>query len=133
MSQENVELVRGAIEAYIRGDLNRVAESCDDDFEFTSVLTAVVETSYRGKNAWSSYWADMRDAWEEWLLEDLEFFDGRDDQVVVTLQLIGNGKESGALVERRVGILYRLRGGKLWRARSYLEPDQALEAAGLPN
>ena len=59
MSQENVERIRELGEAYIRGDLQTVAESCDDDFEFTSVLTAVEETSYRGKDAWASYRADM--------------------------------------------------------------------------
>ena len=47
------------------------------------------------------------------------------------MRLVGKGRGSGARVERRIGIVYRLRRGKLWRARSYLAPGEALEAAGL--
>ena len=58
--------MRGLIEAYQRADLEAVAERCADDFEFTSVMSEVEETSYRGRHAWTAYWADMREAWEEW-------------------------------------------------------------------
>ena len=30
-----------------------------------------------------------------------------------------------------IGLAYRIREGKLWRMRSYLDPAEALEAAGL--
>ncbi len=54
------------VEAYQRADLEAVAERCADDFEFASVMSEVEESSYRGRHAWTAYWADMREAWEEW-------------------------------------------------------------------
>ena len=131
MSQENVELVRGLIEAYNRADFRTVAEGCDDEFEFTSVMTAVEETSYRGRDALETYWADMNETWEEWEVEVVQLVEGRDDAVAAVIRLAGKGKSSGAPVDRTIGISYRIRNGKLWRMHSYLDPAEALEAVGL--
>ena len=131
MSQENVELVRRLIEAYNRADFQTVAEGCDEGFEFTSVMTAVEETSYRGRDALETYWADMNETWEEWDVEVLQVLEGREDAVAAVTRLVGKGKSSGAPVDRTIGISYWVRNGKLWRMRSYLDPAEALEAVGL--
>jgi ketosteroid isomerase-like protein len=47
------------------------------------------------------------------------------------MHMRGTGKQSGAPIDQEVGIAYRIRAGKLWRMRSYLDPDEALEAVGL--
>jgi ketosteroid isomerase-like protein len=132
MSQENVEIVRQAIEAFGRSDFRLVAELCDDDLEFVSVMTAVEETTYRGRETWERYANDMGETWEGWRLEDLRYLDAGNDSVVVLMHLVGVGKRSGVPVDREVGLVYRLRCGKLWRVHSYLEAKDALEAAGLP-
>ena len=132
MSQENVDLVRGLIEAYNRADFRAVAEGCDESFEFTSVMTAVEETSYRGRDALETYRADMNETWEEWDVEVLQVLAGREkDAVVAVIRLVGKGKSSGVPVDRTIGIGYWIREGKLWRMRSYLDPADALEAVGL--
>ena len=54
MSQENVEIVKRAGEAFNRHDAEALAAMSDDDLEFVSALAAV-ETggiAYRGPNAW---------------------------------------------------------------------------------
>jgi ketosteroid isomerase-like protein len=131
MSEETVGIVRRAIDAFNRGDFPLVAELCDDELEFVSVLTAVEEATYRGPDTWERYAADMRETWEGWRLEDLRYVDAGEDSVVVLMRLVGAGKRSGVPVDREIGMVYRLRGGKLWRVRSYLEAERALEAAGL--
>jgi ketosteroid isomerase-like protein len=131
MSQENVEVVRRLLEAYNRADFQAIAERCHEDFQFTSVMTAVEETSYQGKDTWERYWHDMHQTWEDWRLEELRFFDGGEDRVAVLMRLVGKGKTSGVPVDREIGIAYRMRDGKMWRARSYLDPRAALEAVGL--
>jgi ketosteroid isomerase-like protein len=45
--------------------------------------------------------------------------------------VVGKGKTSGVPVEHHIGLACRLREGKLWRIRSYLDPSGALEAVGL--
>jgi ketosteroid isomerase-like protein len=133
MSQENVELVHTAREAFNRRDFRMLAELTHDDLEFVSVLTAVDAGggTYRGPEAWVSYFASMDDAWEDWQIEDFRAFDAGDDRVAAVFRLVGTGKSSGARVERDGGVAYWIRDGKFWRMRSYLDPREALEAVGL--
>ena len=133
MSHRSVEIVRTAIEAFNRADFPVVAELCDDDLQFVSVMTAVEEMTYRGRNAWERYAADMRETWEHWHLEDVRLLDAGDETVTVLMRLVGSGKRSVVPVDREVGLVYRLRGGRLWRVRSYPSAAQALAATGLPD
>lgn len=133
MSQENVELVRRGYEAFNRRDLKELAELSHEDLEFTSVIAAVDAggASYRGSQTWTSYFAAMDQTWEEWRADDFQTFDAGGDRVAATFRITGTGKHSGAPVERKIGLVYRIRDGQLWRMRSYLDPAEALEAAGV--
>jgi ketosteroid isomerase-like protein len=134
MSQENVEAVYRARDAFNRRDLQALADMTHEDFEFTSVLTAVDAggSTYRGSASWATYFARMDDAWGDWQAEDFRAFDAGHDRIAAIFRLVGTGKSSGARVDRTIGLAYRLRDGKLWRMQSYLEPREALEAVGLP-
>lgn len=133
MSQENVEVVRLAVDAFNQRDMARLLDLSDQDFEFVSVLTAVDAQSatYRGLDGWTRYFRDIDQVWKNWQIADLRVFDGADDQVAATFRVTGEGRQSEAAVERAVGIAYRLRDGKILRMRSFLDPAQALEALGL--
>jgi ketosteroid isomerase-like protein len=126
-------MVRRGVEAFNRRDFRTLAELTHDDLEFVSVLTAVDAGggTYRGPEAWVSYFARMDDTWEDWHVEDLRVFDAGDDRVAAVFRVVGTGKSSGARVERAAGIAYWIRDGKFLRLRSYLDPGEALEAVGL--
>jgi len=133
MSQENVETIRSAIDAFNRRDLGALSDFCDEDFEFVSVLTAIdaEDATYRGANAWVDYFAAIDKMWEGWRVEDIRLFDAGEDRAACLFRLVGRGRLSGVRVEREVGMAYRFREGKLWRVRSYPDPADALEAVGL--
>ena len=134
MSQENVEIVGTAIEVFNRRDVGALVELSEGDLEIVSALTAanLGGATYRGETeAWTDYFAAMDETWEEWGIEDAELRDADDDRVACLCRLVGRGKVSGVPVERGVGIVFRIRDGKLWRIRSYLDPSEALEAVGL--
>ena len=129
-----MEIVRRALDAFNRRDLAALKEEfCDEDFEFVSFFTAVEaeEATYRGPAAWSEYAAVMDEMWVDWRVDDLQFFEAGDDQVVCLMRLVGRGRLSSVPVARPVGITYKLRDRKLWRVRSYASPAEALAAAGL--
>ena len=133
MSQENVEIVKRATEAFNRRDVEALVAMSDDDLEFFSALAAV-ETggiAYRGLEAWERYLARMDEIWDSWRAEDLEVFDADGDRVAAAFHIVGRGKTSGVPVDHRIGLAYRFRNGKLWRMRSYLDPAEALKAVGL--
>jgi ketosteroid isomerase-like protein len=133
MSRENVELVHSGLDAFNHRDLRALAELSHEDLEFVTVLTAVEAggATYRGSETWASYFADMNEAWEEWRVEDFRVFDAGDDRVAAVFRIVGKGKHSGVPVEHPIGVAYRIRQGKIWRMRSYLDPAEALEAVGL--
>ena len=132
MSQENVEIVRALIEAFNRHDLKALAELSHEDLEFVSVVTVEAEeATFRGPDTWASYFAAMDQTWDDWRAEDFQVLDAGEDRVVCLFRIAGSGKQSGVPVERAVGLAYRIRQGRVWRMRSYLDPDEALEAVGL--
>jgi ketosteroid isomerase-like protein len=133
MSQENVELVERVIEAFDRHDVRTLEILSHEDLEFVSVLTAIDadDATYRGANAWTSYFEAVDEMWSEWRTKDIRIFDAGDDRLACLFRLVGTGRLSGVPVERAVGITYRIRDGKLWRMRSYPNPPDALEAVGL--
>ena len=133
MAKQDVELVRSAIEAFNRRDLETLAQLVHDDFEFVSVLAAVDAegATYRGRNAWTSYFKAMDETWNDWHAEDPQLFDGGENRVACVFRIAGTGRHSNASVDRHVGIAYYLLDRKLWRMRSYMDPDDALRAVGL--
>ncbi|MFL5895553.1 MAG: nuclear transport factor 2 family protein [Thermoleophilaceae bacterium] len=133
MSQENVEVVRTAIEAVNRRDLRALADASTDDLEIVSTLTAanLGGATHDGRDAWVSYFAAMDESWEDWRIEGFEVLDAGDDRVACLCRLVSRGQHSGVPVERAVGIAYQLLDGRMRRIRSYLDPAEALDAVGL--
>jgi ketosteroid isomerase-like protein len=134
MSRENVEIVTTAIEVFNRRDLEALEDLSQGDLEIASALTAarLGESMYRGRTeAWTGYFTAIDETWEEWRIEEVVLRDAGDDRVACLCRLVGQGKHSGAPVERAIGIVFRVKDRKLWRIRSYLDPADALEAVGL--
>ncbi len=133
MSQENVELIEGAIDAFDRHDPDTLETLCHEDFEFISVLAVVDadDATYRGVKAWADYFKAVDEMWSDWHTADVRIFDAGDDHLACLFRLVGTGRASGVPVDRAVGITYEIREGKLWRMRSYPIPSEALEAVGL--
>ncbi len=133
MSEENVEIVKRGGEAFNEHDVQGLVDVSHEELEFVSVLSAVetAETTYRGKRLWERYFDVMDQIWAHWQVEDLEIFDAGDDRVAATFRLVGTGRQSGVRAGQTIGLAYRMRDRKLWRMRSYREPGDALEAAGL--
>ena len=129
MSQGNLALVEQAVAAFNQRDLDWLYDQMPDDFEFVSVLTAVDGVAtYRGRHAWRDYFAALEETWSEWHVEDVNLHEGAGDNVVAVLRLMGKGRLSGVDTSQTIGMVYRLKDGKIWRMRAYLDPDEALAA-----
>jgi ketosteroid isomerase-like protein len=131
MSQEDVELVYQAHDAYNRRDLDGFLALMDSDVEFTPYERAIEGLGpYRGHR-------DVRIWWEESfeVLPDLtaEVYEVRDfgDRVFVRGRLHGHGAGSGAKFERMLWETVEWRGGKIVWWCAFGSEAEALEAAGL--
>src|SRR5918994_2311789 len=128
MSEENVDVVRQAIEAFNSRDRDRLLSLLDPEIEFRS---AVEQKTYRGHAGMVRSREDIDAVMEEFRIEGDRFLDAGRDRVVHLYRLVGRGAGSGVPVSREVGALWQLRNGKLLKGEVYLDQRQALEAAGL--
>ena len=133
MSEENVEAFRHAFEAADRRDLDAILEALDPAVEWRpamSVLLGGEATVYRGHEEVREYWRERDQFLAEWRHELSEIRD-LGERIVVTGRVRVRGRESGAETESPFGYVVDFKNGKAIRIWSYLEPKEALEAAGL--
>jgi uncharacterized protein len=131
MSQAKVEMLKEAIDAFNRRDIDSLMALATPDFEWFGALLGKVEGgSYHGREGMERYFADAADTWEEFRSVADEFRD-LDDRVLALGRMEGRGKGSGAPVDAPFGVVFHFRGDKVSHARSYLDQGEALRAAGL--
>ncbi|MGA8218005.1 MAG: nuclear transport factor 2 family protein [Solirubrobacterales bacterium] len=130
MSEENVEIVRRAVEAFNARDTDLALSMADPEIELRSV---VEQKTYRGLDGMVRYREDVDAVMEDFHfdLEDSRFLDAGGDRVLALYRMAGRGAGSGVPVSQEVGALYELRNGKVLKLEIYLDQREALEASGL--
>ena len=133
MSQENVDVVRAAWEAWGRGDMDAVFETYDSAIVWDQSRYGTAELSgvYHGHDGVREFFRAWLSAFDGYYGHAGEFIDAG-DAVVVSVRQGGRGKESGVEVEMPVvWQVYRLRGGLIVEIAPYETRAEALKAVGL--
>ena len=133
MSQENVEAFKRGVEAANRRDLEAALEEFDPEVEWHPGLLMSVEgeaTVYRGHEGIRVLYRDFDELFDKVHWEYAEIRD-LGDRVVGIGRFRMRGKGSGAETETPVGSVVAFQNGKAVRVQTYLDPKEALEAAGL--
>jgi ketosteroid isomerase-like protein len=133
MSQENVETFKRVVEAYNRRDVDALLRELDLVVEWYAALEVLLggeATVYRGHEGVSELIRSTDEVFDEMHAEFPEIRD-IEDRIIATGHLRIRGKRSGAESESPVGVVAELKDGKPFRIRTYLDPQEALEAAGL--
>ncbi len=130
MSKENIELVARLISAFNQRDVDTFASITTPDFEWSTSVMAVEGEIFRGREGIETYFERMREAWDDFQTIVDEYRD-LGDRVLLSGQVEGRGRGSGAPVLAPLDILYHFRGGKISRMHSFLDHGEALQAAGL--
>jgi ketosteroid isomerase-like protein len=132
MSQENVDVVRAAFDAFTRGDTEAVLQLCAEDIEITQApeLPGVSPRQYGHPGVLEAF-AIWPEQWDEYRIESMRVVADPGEHVVVTTQQRGRGKQSGVEVDMEFAFLFAVREGKIAEWRIFVSEDQALEAAGL--
>jgi ketosteroid isomerase-like protein len=132
MSQENVELVRLAYEAFARGGLDRYMEHFTDDVDYRAVVGAIDDIGpIHGKDAVRAWLQDWIDTFDVFWFEAIDLIDAGEDTVVVVERYGGRAKLSGVETDQTEAVVLTIRDGKIARGREYPGRQQALKAAGL--
>ena len=129
MSESNVEMVRTAIEAYNRGDMEGGLSSAAPDFEMDLSRAVGPQHGIFGRDQMLDFFSEFTESWESFLIEPHEFIETGEDVIVPwTLHLVGR---DGIEVEARVTWTWTIRDGAIARVCMYQGRQDALEAAGL--
>jgi ketosteroid isomerase-like protein len=125
----NVELVRQALEAFQRGDVDRALEIAHPDLVTTrhDPDGAV----FHGRDGFRELFADWIEGWTEWSFNSDEYMD-LGDEVVVRMRQWGRGAGSGAAVEGVFWMVYGFVDGMVARFDIYNDEAEALSPAGRP-
>ena len=127
MSQEDRETLRLVYEAYNHGDWTGALSGMHPDIEWKTIRSG---GPYRGHDEVRRFLEDMREPFEEVMVEPDEWFD-YGDRIVVFLRIRARPRGSEAVAENRVGHLWTMRDGKAIRCETFPRREEALEAAGL--
>ena len=130
MSQETVDVMRAAMEAFNRRDGEGFGAVMTRDAEIVPVRAALEGTVYRGPDAAARYCAAVDESWEDLSWEIEEIRDGG-DWVLALGQIRGRGRGSGAALDVRAAWVARFREGLVANFHTYTDRAEAFEAVGL--
>jgi ketosteroid isomerase-like protein len=130
MSQENVEAMRAAMEAFNRRDGEGFGALLARDAEIVPVRAALEGTVYRGPDAAAKYCAAVDESWADLRWEVEEIRDGG-SWVLALGHIRGGGRESGAVIDARAGWVAHFHDGFVTTFQTYADREKALEAVGL--
>jgi ketosteroid isomerase-like protein len=131
MSQQNVEAVRTAFEAYNRGDLDTAVADFAPDCEYisTGALPGFRGVS-RGPEGYKEFVGWLREEFDDARIDVDELVEAG-DRVLASITLCGRGRRSGVATTWSMWQVWTLRGGKFVRGQGFTNKGEALEAAGL--
>src|SRR5689334_250541 len=131
MSREDVAVVEDAYRALAAGGLDRFLEHWTDDLDHRSIEGAPDDRGpIHGKAAMRAFIQEWMDLFDDYRIEPVELIDAGDREVVAVLRFGGGAKLSGVETDQTMGVVFRIRDGKISSGREYSTRDQALEAAG---
>jgi len=131
MSQENVELVRTGFAALRSGDTDRqealMREHVHPEFELHPLY---FDRVYVGVEGLREFLSDMRDTWEDYVLNPQEMVD-LGEHIVVVMRMSARGAGSGVPVAQEVATVFTFLGQQAIHAKAFPSRAEALKAAGL--
>jgi ketosteroid isomerase-like protein len=129
MSQENVELIRRAYQAYARNDADAYTY-LHPEIEFHTYAASPAAGIYRGRDAVRKYNEDLFEQFESVRIEIEEVVDAGERVVVMSTQhAVPKGGQQEIAV--RMAEVWTIRDDLLTERHSYSTRDEALEAVGL--
>ena len=132
MSEENVNVVRTAFDAFIRGDAEAVLQLCAKDIVITQAPEVPgVSPRQHGHSGVLEAFAIWPEQWDEYRVESVRVVADPGDYVIVASRQRGRGKQSGVEVDMEFYFLFAVRKGKIAEWQIFVNEDQALEAAEL--
>jgi ketosteroid isomerase-like protein len=129
MPADNVEVVRGVIDALNRGDVDGAMEAVSTDCEIDwSNSRGVLKGVYRGRDEAREVWKAFLEAWDSLRWGVREFIELDDDRVVIVSEFTSRGSGSGVEVTASGASLWTIRDGEVAAVKLFQSKAEALDA-----
>jgi ketosteroid isomerase-like protein len=130
MSQENVEIVRRAIEVFNRDGPDAAAAFMDSEIEWHDMPEQPDAGVHHGREGFLEAVEQFTGGFEDFRFLVDEIFD-HGDQVITYNRTFGRGESSGATFEQRGACVWTLRNGSIVCVEWLGTRREALKAVGL--
>ena len=131
MSQESVEIIRRAFEAFRADDFEDWFATMSPDIKaFPNPREPGAKAQYDGREGVLEYVRSWYAGWDEYTVEPTRFIEV-DDYVIVAARETGTAKQSGVRVEEEFSHVFRLQDGQTVEWRQFGPLRKALGAVGL--
>jgi ketosteroid isomerase-like protein len=129
MSQENVEAVQAAFEAWNAGDMDAFRKLLDPDVILRNPEGWPEPGPFAGREAVMRQWEEQREIWDADAVEPISDFIDAGERVVVRFiwHGVGHGPESNM---KMTGV-FIVRKARLFHAEFFWDHAEALEVVGL--
>src|SRR3982074_1602973 len=128
MSQENVELVRTAMQSFNLEGVDAIADQIDPDFETTTPAALSVEPdTYRGPEGvrrWFDAWGGTMDE----VRFDVDELVDAGARVIAVSRMVARSHTTGLELEQAVVLVWTLRDGRAVRLDPYATRAEAVQA-----
>jgi len=130
VTEANVDVVKAAFDAYIRGDVPRMLAVTAEDIVVTQFPDQVDVRDYHGQEGVMQVMAEWIGTWDDWTIE-LASARAVGDVVLATAVQRGRGKGSGIPFAEEVTFVFAFRDGLIARWQMFRSEHAALDALGL--
>jgi ketosteroid isomerase-like protein len=138
MSQESVELVRQALDAWVKVDAGLAAPGRLHEFfapgvivDLGDAVVGVRRDEIRGIDEFIQWRASWIEPYDDWTYSVEKIVDAGANGVVAVFRQRGKLHGSASWIEMEYAIIYTVEGGLITRGKVYPAPKLAFEAAGL--
>ncbi|MEZ5155936.1 MAG: nuclear transport factor 2 family protein [Solirubrobacterales bacterium] len=132
MSQDTVELLTSATEAFIAGERDAYVDNYfAEDVEIRPDAAFPEAEPFRGREAYKRFLAEIDRGWERGGIVVLKEIVSVEDRVVVRLDWGGKGRASGIDMNSNLTAICTVRDGWVIRVEYFFDHSEALEAVGL--
>ena len=130
MSQETIEQLGAAIDAFNRGELD--TEVLAPGFELHQA-SSIIDTAgvFRGRDALHGPMSELAESFEDLRFDAEKFLEAPGGEIVVFVRAHGRGRGSGLQLDNPIAWVWTFRDGKAVRMVVYEERAEALAAVGL--
>ncbi len=135
VSEQDVEVIRGILEAFIagveRGDFGAawVTGAVAAQMEWIPAAEMAEQRSFRGREDFVEFMRGWTEDFEEYSVHVERLIDAGNHRVIGLFNQTGMGRGSGVPVRQDYAIVYDLADGQLVRMQIYLDREEALKQA----